>query len=156
MNKGNVIQLTRAGYDKLKKELDALVNKKRSVAVERLSHARSMGDLSENSEYHQAKEALEFMDGKISELESVLTQAIVVRSSRAKKKEVAVGAKVEVAMNGAKHIFHIVGEWEADPKKKKISLESPLGKALAGKKVGDKTSVNAPAGKVEYTILGIE
>lgn len=66
------------------------------------------------------------------------------------------GTKVRVKANGDEHTFHIVGEWEADPAEKKISHESPLGQALVGKKVGDKVSVEAPAGKVQYTILGIE
>lgn len=156
MSRPNGIQLTREGYDKLKRELDNLVANKRPLAVERLSHARLMGDLSENNDYHQAKEALEFIDGRISELKSVLAQASVIKASRRKHTEVCVGTKVKVAINGSQHVFHIVGEWEADPKEKKISHESPLGKALIGKRVGDKVDVEAPAGKVEYTVLGIE
>jgi len=70
--------------------------------------------------------------------------------------EVEVGAQVKVSIKGSQHTFNIVGEWEADPKEKKISHESPLGKALIGKKVGEVVEVDAPAGKVEYTILGIE
>lgn len=149
------IQLTEAGFHKLQKEYDDLVNRKRPAAVDRLSQARSMGDLSENSDYHQAKEALEFIDGRISELESVLKQATVVKGQHSTK-EVCVGAKVKVSIKGSEHTFHIVGEWEADPKEKKISHESPLGKALIGRKVGETVEVQAPAGKVEYTIVGIE
>lgn len=151
----NKVQLTQAGFEELKKELDSLVQVKRPVAVERLSNARSMGDLSENSDYQQAKEALEFLDGRISELEAVLTQAKVVKTNGRKTSEVGVGSKVRVGVNGTEHIFHIVGEWEADPKDKKISHESPLGKALVGRKVGEKVEVSAPAGKVVYKILAI-
>lgn len=154
-NNHNKVQLTQTGFEELKNELDGLVRVKRPAAVERLSNARSMGDLSENSEYHQAKEALEFLDGRISELEAVLTQAEVVKAGN-NPGEVGVGSKVKVKANGSMHIFHIVGEWEADPKEKKISHESPLGKALLGKKVGEKVEVSAPAGKVIYTIVGID
>lgn len=153
--KNNGIQLTSVGYEKLKKELHDLTEVKRPAAVERLAHARSMGDLSENSDYHQAKEALEFIDGRTTELEEVLTQATVIGGNGGTA-EVGVGNSVKVAVNGSQHVFNIVGEWEADPKQKKISHESPLGKALIGKKVGEKVEVQVPAGKVEYTILGIE
>ena len=155
MPKSNAIQLTQAGFSKLKAELEDLVKNKRPSTVDRLSHARSMGDLSENSDYHQAKEALEFIDGRISELESVLNNATVVTGTHSTK-EIGVGAKVKVRIGKSEHTFDIVGEWEADPKEKKISPESPLGKALVGRKVGETFEVQAPAGKVEYTIVGIE
>lgn len=149
------VQLTKEGHLALKTELDSLVSKKRPLTLERLSHARSMGDLAENSDYHQAKEALEFIDGRIVELEAVLSKAeVVVRLARGG--EVSFGAKVKVGVNGQEHTFHIVGEWEADPKEKKISHESPLGRALIGKKVGEKVQVEAPVGKIEYTVLGID
>lgn len=150
------VQLTREGYDEFKEELRVIVDKKRPAAVDRLSNARSMGDLSENSDYHQAREALEFMDGRMSELEAILQQAEVVKKTSGKNNEVRFGTKVRVKANGDEHTFHIVGEWEADPAEKKISHESPLGQALVGKRVGDKVEVEAPAGKVEYTVLGIE
>lgn len=149
------VQLTKEGFAELKTEFEHLVNVKRPAAVERLSNARSMGDLSENNDYHNAKEDLEFLDGRISELEEVLGHAEVV-SSNGRRNQVAIGAKVKVGANGTQHTFHIVGEWEADPKEKKISHESPLGKALLGRKVGEKVEVEAPAGKVIYEILGIE
>lgn len=150
------LQLTQKGFEELKKELEQMVKGKRPAAVERLSHARSMGDLSENSDYHQAKEALEFLDGRIAELEVVLFQAKVVGASSKKSGEVSVGSSVRIKVNGSEHTFSIVGEWEADPKEKKISHESPLGKALIGKKIGDKVEVDAPAGKVQYIILAVE
>jgi len=149
------IQITKAGLETLKKELDGLVNVKRPKLVERLSYARSQGDLAENSDYTYAKEDLEFMDGRISELEEVLKNAKVVLS-KGKNGGVAVGTTVTVKINGGKSVFEIVGEWEADPVNKKISHESPLGKALVGKKVGEKAEVEAPAGKVIYEILEIK
>lgn len=149
------VQLTKEGFEELQAELVQLVNVKRPKAVERLSNARSMGDLSENNDYHNAKEDLEFLDGRISELEQVLEHAEVV-STNGRRSQVAIGTKVRVRANGSQHEYHIVGEWEADPKEKKISHESPLGRALLGKKVGEKVEVEAPAGKVIYEILGIE
>ena len=153
----NQIKLTKEGYETLKKELAALVDEKRPKLVERLSFARQQGDLTENSDYTNAKEELEFLDGRISELEGVLkTASIVDGRSNHKADGVSVGTKVTVKVNGDRHIYEIVGEWEADPVNKKISHQSPLGQALVGKKVGEKVDVEAPAGKVTYEILAIE
>lgn len=149
-------QLTKKGYETLKSELDQLVDSKRPKLVERLSYARQQGDLSENSDYINAKEELEFLDGRIAELGDVLRNASVVNGdSKNINGGVSVGTQVTVKVNGQKHTFSIVGEWEADPVNKKISPESPLGMALVGKKVGEKAEVEAPAGKVVYEILEI-
>lgn len=147
------VQLTKEGLKALKDELEFLVNIKRPKVVERLANARAQGDLSENSDYANAKEDLEFLDGRISEIEEVLKVATIARSNGS---EIAVGTKVTLGLNGQKHVYDIVGEWEADPVNKKISPESPLGKALFGKKVGDVAEVEAPAGKLQYKILAIE
>lgn len=147
-------QLTPQGFEQLKQELEDL-KAKRPFVVDRLSNARSMGDLSENNDYHNAKEALEFLDDRIAELEDVLKTAIIVQHSSAVS-SVELGSKVKVAINGNEHSFHIVGEWEADPQEKKISHESPLGRALVGKKIGEEVEVEAPAGRVHYRILDIE
>ncbi len=147
--------MTKQGLKTLKSELDELVNVKRPKLVERLSNARSQGDLTENSDYANAKEEMEFLDGRIDELEEVLKSASVVNGN-GKHNGVEVGTKVTVKVNGDKHVFEIVGEWEADPINKKISPESPLGQALFGKKVGEKIEVEAPAGKLTYEILLIE
>lgn len=155
MDENKKIQITKEGMEALKKELGELVEKKRPKLVERLSHARSQGDLSENSDYQNAKDELEFLDGRISELEYILKTAQVVGKKR-KKDEVAIGTKVTLKANSQKHEYHVVGEWEADPASKKISHESPLGQALVGKKVGDKVQVEAPAGKIVYEILSID
>ena len=146
--------LTKDGLKALQAEYDDLVSVKRPEAVVRLANAREQGDLSENSEYTDAKQALSFMDGRIAELEEVLHGVTVVTSHP--KGKVDVGCKVTLHMNGKKEIFTIVGEWEADPMSKKISHESPLGKALIGKKVGEKVEVEAPAGKILYKVLEIE
>lgn len=149
------IQITQKGLEALKAELSQLVDVKRPKVVDRLSNARSQGDLSENSDYHSAKDELEFLDGRISELEDVVQKAQVVQDM-GNGDGVSVGTKVTLKVNGSTQEFHIVGEWEADPAKKKISHTSPLGKALVGKGKGDKVEVEAPAGKVVYEILTIE
>ncbi|MEJ2347835.1 MAG: transcription elongation factor GreA [Patescibacteria group bacterium] len=148
------IQVTKQGFDDLKKELDELVNTKRPKIVERLAYARGQGDLSENSDYHNAKEELDFLDGRISELEEVINNAEIV--SKKTNGEIAVGTEITLKTNSEKHIYHMVGEWEADPVNKKISPSSPLGQALIGKKVGEKVEVEAPAGKLAYEILSIK
>jgi len=149
------IQMTKQGLVTLQRELDELVTVKRPKLVERLSNARSQGDLTENSDYTNAKEEMEFLDGRIDELEEVLKSAQVA-SCNGKHNGVEVGTKVTVKVDGTKTIFEIVGEWEADPVNKKISPESPIGQALFGKKVGEKIEVAAPAGKLTYEILAIE
>ena len=148
-------QVTKEGFESLKKELDVLVMEKRPAAVERLANARQQGDLAENSDYHNAKDELEFLDGRISELEDVLHNAEVIDTTK-RNGEVLVGTKVTLKTNGNKHTFDIVGEWEADPSQKKISNTSPLGRALVGKKKGDSVEVEAPAGKIVYEVLSIE
>jgi len=154
MDTNHTVLLTKEGLDTLKAEYDELANVKRPAAVVRLANAREQGDLSENSEYTDAKQALAFMDGRILELEEVLHGVKVVTSHP--KGQIGVGCKVTLHINGKKEEFTVVGEWEADPASKKISHESPLGKALMGKKVGEKVEVEAPAGKILYKILHIE
>lgn len=148
------IVLTKEGLAELKAEYEELVKLKRPATVARLSDARDLGDLSENSEYTAAKQDLAFIDGRIAELEEILHSAKVVTSH--KKGQVEVGCKVTLHIDGKREVFTVVGEWEADPKEKKISHESPLGRALLGKKVGDRVEVEAPAGKILYKILHIE
>ena len=148
------ILFTLGGLDRLKSELASLVDSKRPQLVERLALARSMGDLSENSDYQSAKEELSFMDGRISELEELVKTAQVVKPSS--NDVVDIGHAVTLKVDGASRaVFQIVGEWEADPKQKKISHSSPLGLALMGKKVGDKVEVAAPVGKLVYTVVSI-
>ena len=149
------IELTKEGLDELKAEYAELTKVKRLVAVKRLSDARDLGDLSENSEYAAAKQDLAFMDGRIAELEEIIHSAKGITNHG--KLKVDLACKVTVHVNGGKRdVYTVVGEWEADPSNKKISHESPLGKALLGKKVGDGVEVEAPAGKIHYKILEIE
>lgn len=154
MNTLSNMMITKSGLAELQKELDELNAVRRPQLVERLSLARSMGDLSENSDYQSAKEDLSFVDGRIAELEDLIKASQVALPATGDR--VDFGHSVTVQINGTKAVFQIVGEWEADPMKKKISHSSPLGQALMGKKVGEKVAVDAPAGKVQYTIAGIE
>ncbi|WKZ26076.1 MAG: transcription elongation factor GreA [bacterium] len=151
----NKIQLTTKGLEALKKELGLLVDKKRPALVKRLSNARSQGDLSENSDYQNSKEELEFLDGKIEELTQVIKNADVVSDAK-NGSGAGVGSRVTVRVNGVKNTFEIVGEWEADIANKKISHTSPLGSSLAGRKAGEKFEVEAPVGKIVYEVVAID
>ncbi len=155
MNNQSDVLLTKEGLEELKKEYDVLVSDKRAEAVKRIAAAREQGDLSENSEYAAAREDLSFIDGRIQELEEILHKAKLI-SSKHSKIVVDVGCKVELHSNGKRDMYTIVGEWEANPKEKKISHSSPLGKALLGKKVGEEIEVEAPVGKLKYKIVSIE
>lgn len=150
----NKVKVTKLGLEELKNELKQLMDKKRPDLVARLANARNEGDLKENSDYQNAKDELGMLDGRIEELQAVIANSEVVSSSSSGGADV--GNKVRVKVNGGEHTFHLVGEWEADANEKKISHESPLGKALMGSTVGDKVQVEAPAGNVTYEVLGIE
>lgn len=147
------IYLTREGLEELKREYEELTKTKRPEVLNRVSAARNMGDLSENAEYTVAREELSFIDGRIDELEELLKQAVLINNNHSST--IKLGSTVKVNTDSGRDVFTVVGEWEADPKEKKISHESPLGKALLGKKVGEKVEVEAPAGKVIYTIEAI-
>lgn len=151
---GHQVVLTKEGLEELKSEYEEVTKVKRPTAVKRLSDARDLGDLSENSEYAAAKQDLAFIDGRIAELEGIIRSAKIVTTHG--KIHVDVGCKVTLHINGKNDVYTVVGEWEADPSNKKISHESPLGKALMGKKVGEKVEVEAPAGKLHYKVLHIE
>lgn len=154
MNRQKIV-FTRKGLDDLKREYEELLRVKRPAAVKRLSEAKNLGDLTENSEYTAAREELSFLDGRIVELEEILRQAKAVSSSKKKSCLIEIGCKVTLNINSRQEVFTIVGEWEANPSEKKISPSSPLGEALLGKKVGNKVEVSAPAGKIIYKILKI-
>mgnify|MGYP001572565912 FL=1 len=128
---------------------------KKPKAIDRLGKARSMGDLSENSEYTAAKEELAFVEGRVQEIQQVLDNAEVTSSNNSGDL-VQIGSSVTVEFNDKNEIFQIVGEFEADPINKKLSKNSPVGQALINKKAGDLVEVNIPAGKVQYKIIDIK
>jgi len=150
------VQMTPLGYRELVDELTRLEKTGLPEAIDRVARAREFGDLSENAEYHSAKEDLAALDGRIEELKDIISRVIVVDIKKSGEAEVGIGSMVDVVINGKSHQFSIVGEWEADPAAKKISHESPLGSALMGKKVGDSVEVDAPAGKVVYVINAVK
>lgn len=151
MNAVPKVQLTQEGYDEILDELNKL-KAKEPQAVERVTRAREMGDLAENSEYHSAREDLAFVQGRIEELEALVARVQLINGS-GKKSKVDLGSKVTVKTHDGKTMsFVVVGEYEADPMKQKISIDSPLGKALVGKKEKDSVEFEAPIGKVVYTI----
>jgi transcription elongation factor GreA len=149
------VVLTQEGYIKIQSELKQLIDIKRPKAVDRLRKARDMGDLSESSEYASAREELSFIDERIHEIEDILKKGQIIKQTT-NKQIIEVGSKIEVQVEGKKEIFTIVGEGEAEPKERKLSHTSPIGKALIGKKVGEIVEVKVPAGKVIYKILDIK
>lgn len=151
------IFLTKEGLEELKKEHTVLTKVRRLEVVARLTQARDMGDLSENAEYTAAREELSFVDGRIDELEELLKQVnLITEDTKTNgKATVQLGSTVTLHHKNKKEDFTVVGEWEADPMAKKISHESPLGKALIGKQIGEKVEVVAPAGKIVYTIVSV-
>jgi len=147
--------MTSTGLAEIKQEFERLTHRRVEV-VEKLESARQEGDLSENSQYQTAREELSFIDGRISELEDVISRAETIDESNTSCKQVSLGCRITVNASHGKQIFNLVGEWEADPASQKISHKSPLGQALMGKKKGDQVEVEVPAGKLAYTILEIE
>src|SRR3989344_8467810 len=156
MDNSKKIYLTKEGLAELKREYEELVNVKRPDVLTRVTQARNMGDLSENAEYVSAREGLTFIDGRIDELEILLKQAVVIRDSKIPTQTIKLGSTVTLNIGGKNQVFTVVGEWEADPMNKKISHQSPLGKVLMGKKVGEKAEVEAPAGKLIYHITEVK
>ena len=150
------VQMTPLGYRQLVDELEQLEKTERPEAIERLSRARDFGDLSENAEYHSAKEALSNLEGRAEELKDILNRVLVVDLPKKGEEQVGIGSLVHIEVNGSAHEYTIVGEWEADPAAKKISHESPLGKALMGKKVGESVEVEAPSGIISYSIKEVK
>lgn len=154
--------ISKEGLEKLKEKLDNRKTVVRREISERLEEAKSMGDLSENSEYTAGKEAQAFNEGKIIELEEVVKKAVLIsppKGKSLKEKKVQIGSVIEVKLIGAsskKRSFTIVGSQETDPTQGKISNESPLGQTFLGCKIGDIIKANTPKGVIKYKIVGIE
>ena len=150
MKNAREIVLTSEGLQKLQDELDNLKLVKRKEISEQLKIARSFGDLSENSEYDEAKNAQAMNEARILELEMTIKNARVIEASEMTNEKVHMGSKVRVfnSLFGEEQTYTIVGSAEVEPLELKISDESPIGKALSGAKVGDVVEVNTPAGKV--------
>lgn len=149
--------MTKDGLQKLKSELENLKNIERPKIIKAISEAREHGDLSENAEYHAAREKQSFIEGKISELENKISRAEVIDTSSFDSSRVAFGATVEVTdlSSEKKYIYKIVGVDEADIEKNLISISAPLCKAMINKTIEDVIEVNTPNGVKEYQINSI-
>jgi transcription elongation factor GreA len=150
--------ITPAGYQKLQEELQRLLKVDRPENIKNISEARAHGDLSENAEYHAAKEQQSFLEGRIQELKTRLALADVIDPAKISQSKIAFGAKVRVVDldTDEKKTFSLVGPDEADVKSGKISISSPVGRALLNKEIGDIVNIKAPAKTLEYEILEIK
>jgi transcription elongation factor GreA len=148
-----VYRLTQSGVDELKEELRGLVGQRVHVA-DRIKQARELGDLSENAEYQTAREEQDRLETRISELEHVLQNSEIIKKPK-NDGQVRLGSTVSLRNSGKPLQFQVVGTMEADPAHGKISDESPIGKVLLGRKVGDKAELKTPAGIHIYKIVEI-
>ena len=151
----NQTYLSPGGIEKIKSELQELKTKKRQEIARRLQEAKDLGDLSENAEYFEAKEAQSLNENRITELDDLLKNAVVIKASGVED-IVKIGSTVEVKINENTEIFSIVGSAEAKPQEGKISNESPLGMAFIGKSVGHEFELKVPAGVIKCKIDKIE
>jgi len=151
------VPMTPEGHRKLKEELDNLLKVERPKNIQDIAEARAHGDLSENAEYHAARDRQSFIVGRIEELQSKLSMADVIDPSKISQSRVAFGATVKVVDidTEEEYVFRIVGQDEADVKAGQLSISSPVAKALIGKEVGDAAVVKAPARTIEYEIVEI-
>lgn len=151
------ILLTKDGYNRIEAELEALVTVRRQEVAERIKEAISFGDISENSEYDSAKNEQADLEEKIAKLEATLRKAVIIDEESMTADYVSIGLKVKLRDIDYNEIidYTIVGSTEADPYEYKISNESPVGRSLLGKKVGDLVEVQVPDGVIKYEILEI-
>jgi transcription elongation factor GreA len=148
--------VTREGLKKLEEELDYLRTVKRAEVAQRLHDAMGEGDIDENAEYDDAKNEQSFVEGRILTLEAMVKNAVIIQETK-RRDQIAVGSKVTVSEEGGEpETYHIVGSAEADPRHGRISNESPLGRALLGKRVGEKATYNAPDGTITVNVISIK
>jgi len=154
----NRVYLTKEGYEKLRSELEKLEREERPVVIEAISRAREFGDLSENAEYAAAKERQMHLERRIAEIHEKLTRSEIIDEAQMPKDKAYLGAKVTLKdnKNGEEITYMLVSTDESDFSVNKISTESPVGKAMLGKKVGDQIEATVPAGTLSYEILSID
>ena len=152
------IPITNIGFEKLEEELKILKSIERPSVIKAIADAREHGDLSENAEYHAAKEKQSFIEGRIADLENKISRAEIIITKKLKSNKVIFGATVTLGEVGKKKqiVYQIVGTEEADVESGKISISSPLARALLGKKVDDTVEVYSPGGSKEYEVENIE
>lgn len=151
------VLLTEEGYSKLIEELNYLVNVRRREVAERIKIAKEFGDISENSEYDDAKNEQAFVEGRIAQINEMLSSASLIDSTNVATDKVSIGCRVLLVdlETGEECDYRLVGSVEADPDNHCISNESPVGKAILGKKVGQKVKVNCPAGEIVFQVKEI-
>ncbi|HEY5593727.1 MAG TPA: transcription elongation factor GreA [Nitrospiria bacterium] len=151
------VPITKKGFEQLREELDRLKKVERPKVIQAIAEARAHGDLSENAEYHAARERQSFVEGRIKELGTKMADAEIINTDQLKSDKVVFGATVVLLDEDGrtKKKYRIVGQDESDLKDGKISVISPVGKALIGHKVGDEVTINTPAKTVSYEILEI-
>ena len=149
--------MTQEGLNKIKKELDQLVNVERPAISQQIADARDKGDLSENAEYHAAKEAQGMLELRISKLQDYLVNSRIIDKSQIDTSKVQILNRVKIKNTSSNAVmeYHIVPESEADLKAGKMSISTPIAQGLLGKKVGDIVSVKVPSGEIGFEILGI-
>lgn len=152
------VPITAAGYDDLQEELKTLKNVERPAIITAIAEAREHGDLSENAEYHAAREKQSFIEGRIGELEDKLSRAQIIDVSKLDGKDVKFGATVTIADEDTaeKMTYQIVGETESDISAGRLSVASPLARAMIGKTVGDSVEVTTPSGAKDYEIVKVK
>lgn len=149
--------VTKEGLEKLKTELEWRKKENKIEIAQKIDEAKSLGDLSENAAYSSAREEQAFNEGRIKELEVLIKTSIIIAPKQGSKKVVDIGSVVTAQTSKGKSVLTIVGTTEANPRENKISNQSPVGKALLGKKVGDKVKITMPDGsEYEYKILNIK
>lgn len=153
----DMVPMTAAGFAKLEAELKNLKSVERPAVIEAIAEARAHGDLSENAEYHAARERQSFIEGRIQELEGVISAAQVIDVASLSGKTVKFGATVTIADEdtGEEKTFQIVGAYESDADGGKISLTAPIARGLIGKSEGDSVNVTTPKGMVSYEIVSV-
>jgi len=152
------VPMTQAGFDKLKEELRWRQQEERPRIIQAIAEARAHGDLSENAEYHAAKEAQSHNEGRVGELEDYTARAEIIDISKLSGDKIKFGATIHLVDEDTEEekTYQIVGDQEADPKAGRISVSSPIARALIGKSEGETIEVNAPGGARSYEILGFK
>ncbi|MBN1619003.1 GreA/GreB family elongation factor [Candidatus Dojkabacteria bacterium] len=155
MTIGKKYEITKEGLDKLQNELDERKNKMRKKLQDQLDAEIKAGDISENTQYYRIQDEIGSNDKRIEELELLINTAVLFKASASTSLIAGLGSTVELKKDGTKIQYKLVSAPEADPTKNKISIESPMGKALDGKKKGDEISVKTPMGEVKYTVESV-
>ncbi len=151
------IPMTPEGHSRLEEELRRLKSEERPAVIRAIAEAREHGDLSENAEYHAARERQSFIEGRVAELEDIISRIEVIEPSTQRGDAIRFGATVMLADEDteAESTFHLVGSYEADASAGKLSVTSPLGRALIGKKLGEVVEVTTPGGHKSYEVVDI-